>query len=572
MRLVTIKGFENIFEDDNFQLEHFLNSVPKELAIKICCLMSSNIYLKQDSKKSQFDLLNFFLRRQESIVRNNIFRSVFDFKEKEINIFKQVYINEFLLYCLIHCKTFEYDDTKIENDLMIFKAYLKVVENFNNKHQINEECSKEEYFEVNIWPLLVTQIKENIEIYPFTPYLKSILFFHFIKGKTDARESLDNYFNALKQNPLDFTNYLMGIISRAIKGDNTFVLKVDEIGAIFFDKFTFDKVEFEKTKDKNSYLMINPLFKVADKEYLIFNYNYLCNKLFTGFFHDFHDSLKEKHKTINGYKIESKNDFRSFVGEHFTEKYLFRKMLQIIFKEKYYKIIFNDQKIDSFPDAIVLYKNELIIFEIKDASVPSDIFTNRNYFEIKKMIENKYGNDNKGTGQIVKFLTKLSNHKYSNFFNTEGLEINLNKLRIYPVIIYTENTFDCAGFMNFLNDTFKNQINLEFKNKPFKYISRLNFINLDFIIDHLDILSDNKSSLLKVIKEVSKESHKRENKLKGHYIEGALENYNVNFESYFHFLFKFERSKNYIEFINKELDLIKIFKEISSNNLAKDQT
>ncbi len=564
MQIITIKSYKNIFGKDDFVFEEFLISVPKNIAIKICCHMSSIIYTRQSNIDFQIEILKFLLRRQDTSLQKSIFKSVFDIKKKEINIFKQVYINEFLLYCLNNCNDFEYDDGKTENDLLFFKAYIKVSEIFNNQHGINEGVSKEEYFQVNIWPLMISQIKENNEIYPFTPYLKSILFFHYIVCETNVKDSLIDYFKTLKQEPINFLHYLMGIISEAIKGERSLVLKVDEVGATFFEKFVFKDDEYQKTEDKPSYLMINPLFKIGNGEYLIFNYNFLCNKIFTGFLYDFFKtSLRGKVKRINRFPIKNFNDYKSFIGEMFTEKYLFRILIKTIFKNKYFKILFNDQNIDSFPDALIIYKNEIIIFEIKDATVPAYVFQSRSYEDIKKMLENKYGAHNKGTGQIVKFLRKLSNDKYFDFLISQDVNININKAKVYPVIIYTESTFDCPGFMNFLNNNFIDQVNLEFKKNPFKHISRLNFINLDFMIDKIDVLSKRNTSLLKAIKEISIESKRREKKLNRNFVDGDLESFNANFESYFMDIFKSDDKNGYINFLNKEFGLVEIFKEIS---------
>jgi hypothetical protein len=318
--------------------------------------------------------------------------------------------------------------------------------------------------------------------------------------------------------------------------------------------------------------MINPLYKIDKNQYFVFNYNYLTNKLFTGFSYDLFATLKGEKNRINNIKIKTTNDFRSYIAEYFTEKYLFKKLIEVIFKQTYYKVIFDDEKTDSFPDAVVLYKNNMLIFEIKDASIHHDIFKSRNYQDIKETLENKYGNTSKGTGQITKFLSKMYDNKYVNYFNKHNIEIDLKKLNIYPVIIYTESAFDCSGFMNFLNKTFIQQMNEEFNQIPFRFISRLNFINLDFIIDYADILSNNNTNFLKVLKEIGKEALKRENKLNKNIREGDLEKYNENFESHFHYLFKSDHKKNYINFLNDEFDIVSIFKDIIINTKIEEKS
>src|SRR5690606_31479094 len=97
------------------------------------------------------------------------------------------------------------------------------------------------------------------------------------------------------------------------------------------------------------------------------------------------------------------------------------------------------------------------LFEIKDALFPADVIDSRSYEAIKKLMDDKYNGNNKGTGQLVKQLIHLKTGTYENK-SFEDLGIKRRNLVIYPVLVYTDRHFGMPGFNRYLMDEFSNRI------------------------------------------------------------------------------------------------------------------
>ena len=131
-------------------------------------------------------------------------------------------------------------------------------------------------------------------------------------------------------------------------------------------------------------------------------------------------------------------DYKNFISEEITEKFLFKKILSKYLNEKHSKLIFDDSNIEGFPDAYYRNGKHIFLFEIKDAYFPVDAINSYSYKEICDAIDLKYNSTSKGTGQIIKQLKRLVTSPFEEKSYDE-LKLKTRNLIIYPIIIYTDN-------------------------------------------------------------------------------------------------------------------------------------
>jgi len=193
--------------------------------------------------------------------------------------------------------------------------------------------------------------------------------------------------------------------------------------------------EYSNGERNFSGLKESPLFRINDGEYLVFNWNFLSNKLYNGLLFDFYlrSTISQEFPTFLA--------FKKYISESVIEKFIFRKLIEQSFRKKQTKVIFDNLVISGMPDAYVRDNKYIFLFEIKDAFFSSSTMSSLSYSKIKETIDQKYNTEKKGTGQIVKQLKHLINSSYEeNSF--EKMNIKRRNIVVYPIIIYTDSLFN----------------------------------------------------------------------------------------------------------------------------------
>lgn len=109
---------------------------------------------------------------------------------------------------------------------------------------------------------------------------------------------------------------------------------------------------------------------------------------------------------------------------------------------------------DGGPDFYIRDKTKIYIFEFKNVYIPADAKYSYDYETIKKSIDNKFVENEKGK---PKGVTQLANvielgrkGTFKKFDNCD-----FNSATIYPIIVYVDATLDIFGFNYLLNNEFK---------------------------------------------------------------------------------------------------------------------
>ncbi len=213
------------------------------------------------------------------------------------------------------------------------------------------------------------------------------------------------------------------------------------------------------------------------------------------------------------------------------EKHLFQKLIDKCFNKKHITLLFDNGEFQGFPDAYVRDGKNVFLIEIKDAFFPSSSVNSLSYNTIKDTIDQKYNNEKKGTGQIVKQLEHLIEATFEQK-TFDQLRLKKRNLRIYPIMIYTDNFFNIPGMNQYLKSEFSNKLKAKNLNREFEKIEHLTFIHLSFLVDNIHFLSNPKFTLKKLIDEYHQRIGRMEKKFEKVKSMESMFSVNDSFESY----------------------------------------
>lgn len=188
-------------------------------------------------------------------------------------------------------------------------------------------------------------------------------------------------------------------------------------------------------------------------------------------------------------KIKSLPDLKQVYGERFSEKIMLYNLLEYMYSRrgcpKFTGDAINAKIGDGEVDFLIHSGNYTILIEYKDVLFPADTKHSYDFSIIKetlklKMDENQNGKP-KGISQLLNSIKDVSNGRYSFIVKKP------QKMKIYPVIIYTDYTFDLMGFNYLLNKELKSRIEKEQLN--IREVKNLTLINLDTLIKFQDLFA-----------------------------------------------------------------------------------
>ena len=124
--LNLLPPYSQIFDEPE-DLETILRSLPKKASIFIVSSVSAQL----EANWKQIDILKFFFRKiphEHNPIRSKL-KSFFSSTRSKFIVFSEFHINLLLIKIIEHSSTVQ-DDTTPKEDLLLFKAYLLVIEEY----------------------------------------------------------------------------------------------------------------------------------------------------------------------------------------------------------------------------------------------------------------------------------------------------------------------------------------------------------------------------------------------------------------------------------------------------------
>jgi hypothetical protein len=496
-------------------IETLLLKIPSRFFISVISFINSNLYFDNSIENQKFILLKFF-ERQPVDTQNALIKNWNDCKKRIKYIFplfnNLTLINNILLDYRVDSSK---DDLTPEEELDILKVILLNNQNLDKTFPDENNFIRKFWrqalpqFEFNYNKNFVTsiQLSENIFEYLKTEYPKQYKEYLKYSNVHSAKEFIKNiiqfYLNGYnKQGRLFYSSFSVDLVKKNPLLEN-FIIEI----------INFDSKEFKKKK-KDKYfkgLRENPIIKDEKNNYNIFNWNFIVDKFYQGLVFDFH-------KNTSLQSSMRFDDFKSILGIQFSEKVFFKNLLRRIYPENTDDVVLlcSDEKPDYDFDFYIRINNKILLIEFKDYLMPDLVKYGKSdkvidYFH-SRFVSNE--NKKKGISQLLYQIKKID----TNIKVYEDLNINKERLMIFPIIIYTDNSFMVPGINRYLDKIFRKK--LQASKNDFFLVHILTMISSEFFIEQFEFLKENKTILPSLI-------HSYYN-LKCYYEHAAKTEVNVN--------------------------------------------
>ena len=338
----------------------------------------------------------------------------------------------------------------------------------------NDNCSLEEFAN----HILIVKVR-NIEHERFKDYklefLKVYYFFIFCESHDKYSNHLNTFLASLGLT--SYKSYLWNLMSPYLKiminEEPTPKINIGGTSLNFYQRLVINDQIIIPDKDYKP-LRQFPLYNSDPNLYVLMDVRFFIDKFYQSFLFDFATVTKIPYSTL-----------KTDMGNEFSEHILFYTIMDKCFGN-YGDIRLRGDDIKAKlrsgePDFYIRNSSKVFLFEFKDIGLTAEIKYSGNAEKIKTSIleklEKSTTGKQKGITQLLNIIKEIKAGKY----NTAGLDVlTAEETEIYPIIVYTDITFESAGVNYFLNKRFEILIT---ESELFPYrIKPLILINLDTLI------------------------------------------------------------------------------------------
>lgn len=463
------------------------------------------------------EIFNFWFGKSTDEI-DSIFTSISEYYQKIGYTSKQVAVlNLWSNFTLMDLLLSELPDQETAHDshdfnTNLFLHYLQVNDQFISKSDsLANEIKSEDYSRIEdyIARFHVSNSINNFEI-TYTDVLhtlisnfyKSFLLLSFLESEYDnlLEVFLADYNVCSKE---EFLKSIIPIAFHAINGEisdsGIQIMKVEgKESTIFLDQLIANSEATVKSLEDFVHLRANPLFKIAEDEYLIIDRGLAINRLFSSIFFDIFKTIKDK-------RVEIKRDFFGIYTYDFVEKYLSYTVLDKIFSKRNFKV-FNGEYInstygvDTEPDYYVRNGKKILLFEIKGSIMRGDVKQSFSWSKIEEEVRKKFYGDaknKKAVLQLVERIEILVEEKHQ-----RGIydKFRPDNFIVTPILIVVDHSLSTIGINHILNTWFQEEILKSKILSPIKHrIKKLVLINIDTLIVYSEYLKEKSGSFEAVL-------------------------------------------------------------------------
>lgn len=310
----------------------------------------------------------------------------------------------------------------------------------------------------------------------------------FCKGckLTSPKEYLDHLFS--------FNFDLMG----AKQG--TSVMEIDETctqSINFINRFSLDAHNYKHSEDFHEFRE-HPVLKTGPRRYVFLFTKLYLDKAFTGLLFDMASAL-EKQGVLKSKKAYA--DLKGFLGEEFSEKYLFNTIMQRCFGRKYVRYSGSELKPrigKGEPDYYMRRGNRFFIFECKDTLLANKYKLSGDYNQIIKGTEEKFVSNENAAPKGIAQLANVIENKLSLIFKDVDTSAPQGVKYIFPILVYFDDSFDPEGVNWHLNNRFHEIISQRCISPDF-IVKDLVMINIEMFMRLENFFAEEKLKLATLI-------------------------------------------------------------------------
>jgi len=500
--------YEDLIDEPIESIDTILQNIPTTILLFTVASMNERIENGLDEKGN---ILFFFRRLPNNFqpVRNKIDK-FYSNNHGPISLFSKLHLCRLAIESLKK-PNLEIRDSTPEEDWQIFRAYMVLINEYNDSQEIvlNQEYNENlDTFNNLTWPTIAEQYQFLNIRNPIFDIIKTVALVDELL-ETGQNEAIRKYSEYIKMPVLDMVSNIFGIANHKQMLDYggwktpSFFIRLNNTTTNVFSNLLLDIENINKENNfDDNYLAIKkyPLVSYDDDILVIVNRQFLRNKIYNGFIFDFfsNSGIKQKFKRFDV--------FKSFIGKEVAEKRLFKSLIRSIYPKEHQIKIFSEK--DSHPDGYIRIHNRIFLIEFKDYMMSSRVINSMDVDAFKEEVDKKFISNEKGKPKGVSQLANQINFLKDNEYEFDKIYTNglrKEKIEIYPIIVYTDYQYSIPGINDYLTKHFQASITTD---EGFKEINATTMININFLFKYANYIAKNR--LDKVIKSYYKKKRKRE--------------------------------------------------------------
>lgn len=179
------------------------------------------------------------------------------------------------------------------------------------------------------------------------------------------------------------------------------------------------------------------------------------------------------------------NDFQALIGKDYIEDHYLNPLFSSLSKPGFRWIRPTETYM---PDGCyVINESTVVLFEFKSSPLHFNVIAEQNLQGLKKFLDENFAAGKKGAPQLanaVKHLSASSQTAYE-------IKTPVNKITVYPVIIYTDMNLGMLGVNDYVDQHFQNKLGND--GGPFKQVMPLTMVHADFFTENLLLFEKDRS-------------------------------------------------------------------------------
>jgi hypothetical protein len=488
-------GYDDLFDDSPRTVAEYLDGVPKQgVLISMAGLLArlDHGFKEEDQLRVIFEM---WLSRADLSIVYQVKNAYSKLKREcsNVSFLSDAACLELIEYAFEHLE----DGPEVftpEQEVALFKAYLVCNQSINQREQSIEGLMQADDKVSIAKATITTQLpcwelgNRNNKQHIVTQLIKAVYLFQFLESTPDtlrllqlflAQEQVDSwqaYYHKLLPVPiLLLKEDTRGHTDIAVPGGEAF----EEV-CKYLDKYCVDTDASFEEEDYTA-LRRTPMYKVEPGLYRPIFKPFAIDKIFRTIYFDLAALVRNNRSSLPG----PIREFRSYYGTHFSERYLFYKILDGLFSRDFVKFTGEElegvYRMQGAPDFYARQKSKLFLFECKDPLLDKAVKHSYDPVKIEQKLSqilryNAGENKKKAVQQLANSVSNLFNGLY-----TFDGGCNLDQVVVYPIIVVHDEVFNVPGINVLVQDWFKQELST-FPNLPTHLIRPLVIVDINTLI------------------------------------------------------------------------------------------
>ena len=530
MKMILLGEFHSIlYDEEPLNPQEYLNGINRATLLMVASSMLG--YSPSTSKYNNWkELVSMWFRKENIYFKSKVWQRCEKLERDnkcEISLLSPVASLRFFEFVFSMSESVIEQD-EILSEVNLFKAYLIFLSNSTNDEDLSKVYLErlDKKIRMPATMLNLTYPVSDFSNYDIgnifsTQIIKAYFLFVFLESQCQSQTLLTSFCEHFHfQHWKEYFRCIFPLLQAHVyhKSEGWVELNVNndenyEKNCHFLEALALKYFDIELDSDFKL-LRGNPIYKIKEGKYSIISPLFVFEKIYKGLYF----KLKEIHNSQLKPQKQLIKDFRSFYTSNFSENILLYKILNHIYSKRQYKIFSGkelaDSGYDGRPDYYIRNGNYLFLFENKDVFINADIKQSYNFQILEEEFKKKfYFEEKDGKINNKAILQLASNVRYSLLNENKFDKIEkLSSLKIYPILVLHDSSFNAAGFNHLLNYWFDMELmKLKEEGINVEKVKPLTVINIDTLILYADFLKNKKMSLNDLIDSFIKASYFNEN-------------------------------------------------------------